>query len=84
MSRTTKQTYVYWIHLPEHTDIMTQGYIGVSHIGNIPGNAKSIQTPTGIFPSVSAAARAFAVSNQTMFNWANSESKIDFYIIASK
>jgi len=23
-------SYVYWIHLPEHTDIMTEGYIGVS------------------------------------------------------
>lgn len=24
---------VYWIHLPEHTDILTQGYVGVSHKG---------------------------------------------------
>lgn len=23
-------TYVYWIHLPEHTDKMTQGYIGIT------------------------------------------------------
>lgn len=23
--------YLYWIHLPEHTNIMTQGYIGVSN-----------------------------------------------------
>jgi len=22
--------YVYWIHLPEHTDMFTEGYIGVS------------------------------------------------------
>jgi hypothetical protein len=25
------QSSVYWIHLPEHTDIYTQGYIGVSN-----------------------------------------------------
>jgi len=25
-----KQTFVYWIHLPEHTDIYSQGYVGVS------------------------------------------------------
>lgn len=22
--------YIYWIHLPTHTDIMSEGYIGVS------------------------------------------------------
>jgi hypothetical protein len=25
------QTFVYWIHLPEHTDIYSQGYVGVSN-----------------------------------------------------
>jgi hypothetical protein len=26
----TEKCYVYWLHLPEHTDITSQGYIGVS------------------------------------------------------
>jgi hypothetical protein len=26
----TEKCYVYWLHLPEHTDISSQGYIGVS------------------------------------------------------
>jgi len=26
----TEKCYVYWLHLPEHTDIHSQGYIGVS------------------------------------------------------
>ena len=25
-----KNSYVYWIHLPEHTDVFTEGYVGVS------------------------------------------------------
>lgn len=29
MSSKTTQ-FVYWIHLPEHTDILTEGYVGVS------------------------------------------------------
>ena len=24
------ECYVYWLHLPEHTDIFSQGYVGVS------------------------------------------------------
>jgi len=26
----TEKCYVYWLHLPEHTDITSQGYVGVS------------------------------------------------------
>ena len=25
------QTFVYWIHLPDHTDVYSQGYVGVSN-----------------------------------------------------
>lgn len=28
-----KQCYVYWIHLPEHTDMFSQGYIGITTQG---------------------------------------------------
>lgn len=30
MQLSSRLTFVYWIHLPEHTDKFTQGYIGVS------------------------------------------------------
>jgi hypothetical protein len=30
MSLSEKPTYVYWIHLAEHTDIKTQGYVGIT------------------------------------------------------
>jgi hypothetical protein len=30
MSLNEKPTYVYWIHLAEHTDIKTQGYVGIT------------------------------------------------------
>jgi hypothetical protein len=26
----TEKYYVYWLHLPEHTDILTEGYVGIT------------------------------------------------------
>lgn len=29
----TKRCWVYWIHLPEHTDLFSEGYVGITTIG---------------------------------------------------
>lgn len=58
----------------------TKKKLSESHKGNIPGNAKSVKTPLGIFTSLSHAAKAHNVSTQTLINW--TKSKSEFEIIA--
>jgi group I intron endonuclease len=57
--------------------VETKKKLSDSHKGNIPGNAKSIKTPLGIFPSISRAAAAHGVSIQTMTNWTRSKSEFE-------
>jgi predicted GIY-YIG superfamily endonuclease len=49
-----------------------------SHKGNIPGNAKSIKTPLGTFPSITKAAQAHKISKQTIINWTKSKSEFQY------
>lgn len=55
----------------------TKKKLSESHKGNIPGNAKSVKTPLGIFTSLSQAAKAHKVSTQTMINWTKSKSEFE-------
>jgi len=47
----------------------TKKKLSVSHLGNVPGNAKSIQTPLGTFTSISRAAKSHNVVTKTIINW---------------
>lgn len=53
----------------------TKKKLSESHKGNIPGNAKTVKTPLGIFTSLKQAATAHNVSHQTLINWTNSKSE---------
>ena len=55
----------------------TKKKLSESHKGNIPGNAKSVKTPLGIFTSLSQAAKAHKVSTQTLINWTKSKSEFE-------
>lgn len=55
----------------------TKKKLSDSHKGTIPGNAKSIKTPLGIFTSLTQAATAHKVSTQTMINWTKSKSEFN-------
>ena len=57
--------------------IETKKKLSESHKGNIPGNAKSVKTPLGIFTSLSQAAKAHKVSTQTLINWTKSKSEFE-------
>ena len=53
----------------------TKKKLSESHKDNIPGNAKTVKTPLGIFTSLKQAAIAHNVSHQTLINWTNSKSE---------
>lgn len=55
----------------------TKKKLSESHKGNIPGNAKTVKTPLGIFTSLSQAAKAHKVSTQTLINWTKSKSEFE-------
>jgi hypothetical protein len=66
--------------------IKTRNKLSTARKGKIPNNAKSIQTPIGIFQTITQAAKAHNVCVQTIINWTESDSptKSEFKYVKGK
>jgi hypothetical protein len=49
----------------------TKKKLSLSHQGNIPGNARAVKTPLGIYSSIKKASQAHKIAHKTMLNWLN-------------